>query len=98
MEDTECLTFCLQNYYQMQQEFNSIYDDFFDQATSRLKRAWVIKLDSMKMCNHEMERRRRIKQDKLVENQKMGKQVKIEDESSFESESFSSCESDDDLS
>lgn len=81
VEDTECLILSLQNYYQMQKEFTEMYDDFISQGTSRLKKAWVIKLDSMKICNYEMERRK-----KDNENENLS--------DSFESDSESESEMD----
>ena len=47
----------------MGQEFNNCYDDLLLTGGHRLRRAWQLKLESMKKCVDEIEKRKRTKKD-----------------------------------
>lgn len=48
--DTETLVLKLEFLAQMEQEFADYFTDLFDMAITRLKTAWVTKLNAMKNC------------------------------------------------
>ena len=83
-EESEVLTLSIQNLYQMQQEFTNCYDDLIESAYLRIKKAWQIKLHSIKVCTLAKEKRRKEK----------AEQRKKHD--SFESFSISSVDSSED--
>ena len=47
----------------MGQEFNNCYDDLLLTGGRRLRKAWQLKLESMKSCADEIERRKRAKKE-----------------------------------
>jgi hypothetical protein len=48
--DSEVLVLPILNLYQMQQEFIDAYDELFDRGIKRLRKAWVLKLETITAC------------------------------------------------
>lgn len=53
--DSEVLVLPILNLYQMQQEFIDAYDELFDRGIKRLRKAWVLKLETITACRKQQE-------------------------------------------
>lgn len=53
--DSEVLILPILNLYQMQQEFIDAYDELFDRGIKRLRKGWVLKLETIASCRKQIE-------------------------------------------